>query len=181
METFIYSWFGRIDTVTISILPKQIYQFFTVWSTRDSIQRFKPKRFNTIPTKIPWHFQRNSKSNPKILRTTEFLEELKQPWKEEQFGMCHTNWFQTISKRYKSQKEMATHYSILAGKSHGQKRLGGLQSTELQRVGYDLVTKQQYYYWHRSMKQNWELRNKPILIQPTNFWEEWQRYTKRKV
>ena len=31
------------------------------------------------------------------------------------------------------------------------------------------------------MKQNWELRNKPILTQPTNFWEEWQGYTKRKI
>ena len=115
-----YCYNIHITQTNLPILYCLVHQGF---NTR--IQGFKPKRFNTIPTKIPWHFQRNSKSNPKILRTTEFLEELKQSWKEEQFGMCHTNWFQTILKRYKSQKEMATHYSILAGKSHGQKRLVG--------------------------------------------------------
>ena len=34
------------------------------------------------------------------------------------------------------EKEMATHSSILAGKFHGQKEPGGLQSMGLQRVGH---------------------------------------------
>ena len=41
------------------------------------------------------------------------------------------------------EKEMATHSSFLAGKSHGQRDLGGLQSTGSQRVSHDLATKQQ--------------------------------------
>ena len=35
------------------------------------------------------------------------------------------------------EKEMATHSSILAGKSHGQRSLGGLQSIGSQRVRHD--------------------------------------------
>ena len=38
---------------------------------------------------------------------------------------------------------MATHSSFLAGKSHGQRDLGGLQSMGSQRVSHDLATKQQ--------------------------------------
>ena len=41
------------------------------------------------------------------------------------------------------EKEMATHASILAGKSHGQKSLEGYSAWVLKRVGHNLVTKQQ--------------------------------------
>ena len=41
------------------------------------------------------------------------------------------------------EKETATHSSILAGKSHGQKSLAWwVQSMESQRLRYDFVTKQ---------------------------------------
>ena len=39
------------------------------------------------------------------------------------------------------EKEMATHSSILAGKSHGQKSLAGYSPWGHKRVGHDLVTK----------------------------------------
>ena len=38
------------------------------------------------------------------------------------------------------EKEMTTHYSILAWESHGQKEPGSLQSMGSQKVGYDLVS-----------------------------------------
>ena len=41
------------------------------------------------------------------------------------------------------EREMATHASILAGKSHGQKSLEGYGAWVLKRVGHNLVTKQQ--------------------------------------
>ena len=41
------------------------------------------------------------------------------------------------------EKEMATHSSILAGKSQRQEEPGGLQSMGSQRAGHDLATKQQ--------------------------------------
>ena len=41
------------------------------------------------------------------------------------------------------EKEMATHSSILAWRIPWTEELGGLQSTELQRVGNDLATEQQ--------------------------------------
>ena len=40
-------------------------------------------------------------------------------------------------------KEMATHSSILAGKSHGQWSLVGYSPWGCKKVGHDLVTKQQ--------------------------------------
>ena len=39
--------------------------------------------------------------------------------------------------------EMATHSSILSGKSHGQRSLVGYSSWGSQKVGHDLVTKRQ--------------------------------------
>ena len=42
------SWIGRISIVYTSILLKAVF------------------RFNAIPIKIPWHFNRNRKKNPKI-------------------------------------------------------------------------------------------------------------------
>ena len=41
------------------------------------------------------------------------------------------------------EKEMATHYSILAGKSRGQSCLAGYSSGGRRRVRHDLGTKQQ--------------------------------------
>ena len=41
------------------------------------------------------------------------------------------------------EKEMATHSSVLAGKSHGQKSLAGYSPWGLKGVGHDLATKQQ--------------------------------------
>ena len=41
------------------------------------------------------------------------------------------------------EKEMATHSSILAWRIPGTQEPGGLQSLGLQRVGHELVTKQQ--------------------------------------
>ena len=41
------------------------------------------------------------------------------------------------------EKEMATYSSILAGKSHGQRRLMGYSPWGRKRVGHNLVTKQQ--------------------------------------
>ena len=42
------------------------------------------------------------------------------------------------------EKEMATHCSILAGKSHGQRSMVGFSPWSHKRVGHDLVTKQQH-------------------------------------
>ena len=41
------------------------------------------------------------------------------------------------------EREMATHHSIFAWEIPWAEEPGGLQSTGLQRVGHDLVTKQQ--------------------------------------
>ena len=40
------------------------------------------------------------------------------------------------------EKEMATHFNILAEETPWREEPGGLQSIGLQRVGHDLVTKQ---------------------------------------
>ena len=41
------------------------------------------------------------------------------------------------------EKEMATHSSILAGKSHGQRNLVSYDPWVCKRIGHDLATKQQ--------------------------------------
>ena len=41
------------------------------------------------------------------------------------------------------EKEMATHFSILAWESHGQRSLEGYSHGVTRRVGHDLATKQQ--------------------------------------
>ena len=47
---------------------------------------------------------------------------------------------------------MATHSSILAGKSHGQRSLAGYSPWSRKRVGHSLVTKQQTnYHSHRTL------------------------------
>ena len=47
------------------------------------------------------------------------------------------------------EKEMATHSSILAGKSHGQRSLGGLQSMGSQRVRHDWATNTTHLFIER--------------------------------
>ena len=42
------------------------------------------------------------------------------------------------------EKEMATHFSILAWKPHGQRSLAGYSSWDCNIVGHDLMTKQQF-------------------------------------
>ena len=50
---------------------------------------------------------------------------------------------QSLSQEDPLEKEMATHSSILAWKIPWTEEPGGLQSMGSQRVGHDLVTKQQ--------------------------------------
>ena len=51
-------------------------------------------------------------------------------------------WVQSLGWEDPLQKEMATHSSVLAWRSHGQDP-GRLQSTGLQRVRHDLATERQ--------------------------------------
>ena len=52
-------------------------------------------------------------------------------------------WVQSLGQEDPLEKKMATHFSILAWENPWTEEPGGLQSTESQRVRYDLVTKQQ--------------------------------------
>ena len=52
------------------------------------------------------------------------------------------------------EKEMATHYSILAWKMPWLEKAGELQSTGSQRVGHDLVTKHNYSAVNKTMTFN---------------------------
>ena len=52
-------------------------------------------------------------------------------------------WVQSLGGEDPLKKEMATHSSILAWEIPWTEEPGGLQSMGLQRVGYNLVTKQQ--------------------------------------
>ena len=47
------------------------------------------------------------------------------------------NWVQSLGGEDPLEKEMATHSSILAWKTPWTEKPGGLQSMELQRLGYD--------------------------------------------
>ena len=51
--------------------------------------------------------------------------------------------FQSLSREDPLEKEMTTHASILAWKSHGQRSLVGYSPWGRKRIGHDLVTKQQ--------------------------------------
>ena len=51
-------------------------------------------------------------------------------------------WVQSLGQEDPLEKEMATHYSILAWEIPWTEEPGGLQSTGLQRVGHNLATKQ---------------------------------------
>ena len=54
-------------------------------------------------------------------------------------------WVQSLRQEDPLEKEMATHSSILAWEIPRSEEPGGLQSTGLQTVGHDLVTKHQQY------------------------------------
>ena len=54
-------------------------------------------------------------------------------------------WVQSLGEEDPLEKEMATHSSILAWESHGQRCLVGCSVWGGKRVGRDLVTKQQQY------------------------------------
>ena len=54
-------------------------------------------------------------------------------------------WVWSLGQEDSLEKEIATHSSILAGRVPWTEEPGGLQSTGLQRVGPDFVTKQQNY------------------------------------
>ena len=57
-------------------------------------------------------------------------------------AMCET-WVQSLGQEDPLEKEMATNSSILAWKIPWTEEPGGLESTGLQRVGHNLMTKQQ--------------------------------------
>ena len=52
------------------------------------------------------------------------------------------SWVRPLGWEDPLEEEMATHSSILPGKSHGQRKPGGLQSMRLQKVGHSLSTEQ---------------------------------------
>ena len=52
-------------------------------------------------------------------------------------------WFQSLGWEDPLEKEMATHFSILAWRIPWTEELGGLQSMGSQRVGHDWATEQQ--------------------------------------
>ena len=53
---------------------------------------------------------------------------------------------QSLGQEDPLEKEMATHFSILAWEIPWTEEPGGIQSMESQRVGHDLATKQQSSY-----------------------------------
>jgi len=55
----------------------------------------------------------------------------------------HKTWARSLGGEDPLEEEMATHFSILAWKIPWTEEPGGLQSMESQRVGHNLVTKQQ--------------------------------------
>ena len=81
-------------------------------------------------------------------------------------------WVQFLGQEDLLEKEMATHSSIFAWKIHWTEEPDGLQSMELQRVGYDLPTKPQDIKGKKSSLHQpiidlhklslWSLLNKPI-------------------
>ena len=64
----------------------------------------------------------------------------------------------SLSQKNSLEKEMASHSSILAGKSHGWRRLVGYGPWGSRRVGHNLATKQQQlrggWWLHQSNKLN---------------------------
>ena len=60
-------------------------------------------------------------------------------------------WVQSLNREDPLEKEMAIHSSILAWEIPWTEELGGLQSIGWQRIGHDLVTKQQQYLLWRTV------------------------------
>ena len=58
---------------------------------------------------------------------------------------------QSLGREDPLEMEIATHSSILAWRIPWTEEPGGLQFTGSQKVGHDLVTKQQYDYPHNSI------------------------------
>ena len=56
-------------------------------------------------------------------------------------------WVQSQDQEDPLEKEIATHYSILAWEIPWAEEPGGLRSVGYRRVGHDLVTKQQQQLW----------------------------------
>ena len=54
-------------------------------------------------------------------------------------------WVQSLGREGPLEKEMATHYSILAWKSPWTEELGRLQSMQSQSVGHNLATEKQLF------------------------------------
>ena len=54
-------------------------------------------------------------------------------------------WIRSLGQEDPLEKEMATHYSILAWEIPWTEEPGGLQSTRSQRVSYNLATEQQQH------------------------------------
>ena len=63
-------------------------------------------------------------------------------------------WVQPLSWEGSLEKEMATHFSILAWKITWTEEPGGLQSIVLQRVGHDLMTENSKQHFCQSNKIN---------------------------
>ena len=55
-------------------------------------------------------------------------------------------WVQSLGREDLLEKKMATHSSILSWEISWTEEPGRLQSMGLQRVGYELATKSQYYH-----------------------------------
>ena len=58
-------------------------------------------------------------------------------------------WVQSLGQEHTLEKEMATHSGILAWEIPQTEGTGGLESMELQKVGHNLVTKQQHMYTYK--------------------------------
>ena len=84
-------------------------------------------------------------------------------------------WVQSLGQEDPLEKEMATHSHILAWEIPWTKVPGGLQSKGLQRVGHDLVTKQQQqqqycwdYCWSGNVTRFWSMDTRGS---PWGFWK----------
>ena len=54
-------------------------------------------------------------------------------------------WVRSLGQKDPLEKEISTHSSILAGKSHGQRSLACYSPRGCKRVGHNLVSKQQKF------------------------------------
>ena len=63
-------------------------------------------------------------------------------------------WVRSLGWEDPLEEEMATHSHILAGTSHGQRRLAGYSPQGHKRVRHDLPTKQQQRYTGMLLREN---------------------------